>query len=51
MRGEALDPVKARCPSVGECQDREVEVGELVNRERRNGMRNFGGEMREGDNI
>jgi hypothetical protein len=28
-----------------------VEVGELVNRERRNGMRNFGGEMREGDNI
>jgi hypothetical protein len=22
--GEALGPVKARCPSVGECQDREV---------------------------
>jgi hypothetical protein len=23
-------PVKARCPSVGECQDREVGVGKLV---------------------
>jgi hypothetical protein len=31
MRGEALDPVKARYPSVGECQDREVGVGGLVN--------------------
>jgi hypothetical protein len=29
--GEALGPVKARCPSVGECQEREVGVGELVN--------------------
>ena len=31
MGGEALGPVKARCPSVGECQEREVGVGELVN--------------------
>jgi hypothetical protein len=28
MGGEAFGPVKARCPSVGECQDREVGVGE-----------------------
>jgi hypothetical protein len=27
MGGEALGPVKARCPSVGECQCREAEVG------------------------
>jgi hypothetical protein len=27
MRGEAFGPVKAQCPSVGECQDKEVEVG------------------------
>ena len=26
MGGEALAPVKALCPSVGECQDREVGV-------------------------
>ena len=32
MRGEALGPVKARCTSVGECQDREAGVGELVSR-------------------
>jgi hypothetical protein len=24
MRGEALGPVKAQCPSVGECQGREA---------------------------
>jgi hypothetical protein len=28
--GEVLGPVKARCPSVGECQGREVGVGGLV---------------------
>jgi hypothetical protein len=28
-RGEALGPVTARCPSVGECQDREAGVGGL----------------------
>jgi hypothetical protein len=30
MRGEALGPVKARCPSVGEYQDMEAGVGGLV---------------------
>ena len=29
---EAIGPVKARCPNVGECQDREVGVGGLVSR-------------------
>jgi hypothetical protein len=32
VRGEALDPVKALCPSVGKCQDSEAEVGGLVSR-------------------
>jgi hypothetical protein len=32
MRGEALGLVKAQCPSVGECQDREAGVGGLVSR-------------------
>jgi hypothetical protein len=26
VRGEALGPVKAQCPSVGECQDREADA-------------------------
>jgi hypothetical protein len=30
--------VKARCPSVGECQDRKARVGGLVNRERGDGI-------------
>jgi hypothetical protein len=30
MRGEALSPVKSLCPSIGECQGQEVEMGELV---------------------
>jgi hypothetical protein len=34
MRGEALGLVKALCPSVGECQDRETRVGGLVSRGR-----------------
>jgi hypothetical protein len=34
MRGEVLGPVKAQCPSVGECQDREAGVGGLVSRGR-----------------
>ena len=33
MRGEAIGPVKARCPSVGECQVRKVCGGLLVNGE------------------
>jgi hypothetical protein len=32
MGGEALDSVQALCPSVGKCQDQEVEVGGLVSR-------------------
>jgi hypothetical protein len=30
MGGEALGPVTALCPSVGECQSQETEVGGLV---------------------
>jgi hypothetical protein len=30
--GEALGPVKALCPSVGECQGQEVGVGGLESR-------------------
>ena len=44
MGGEALGPVKAGCPSVGECQDREAGVGGLVSRGRGEG----GGEALEG---
>jgi hypothetical protein len=40
MEGEALGPVKALCPSVGECQVQEVGVGGLVSREGR-GYRGF----------
>ena len=32
MGAEALGPVKARCPSVEEYQDREAGVGRLMNR-------------------
>jgi hypothetical protein len=34
MGGEALGPVKALCPSVGECQGQEAGVGGLVSRGR-----------------
>jgi hypothetical protein len=34
MGGEDLGPVKALCPSVGECQGQEAEVGGLVRRGR-----------------
>ena len=37
MRGEALEPVKAHCPSVGECQGREAGVGELLSSRRGDG--------------
>jgi hypothetical protein len=51
--GEALGPVKAPCPSIGECQDQEAGVGGLVSRGRRDGMREgvSRGETRKGDNI
>ena len=42
MRGEALGPVKACCPSIGECHDRAAEVGGLVNRGRRDEIGVFG---------
>ena len=51
MGGEALCPEKAQCPSVGECQDREVVVGGLVSRGRGMGQGVFRGETRKGDNI
>jgi hypothetical protein len=37
MGGEAFGPEKARCPSVVECQDREVEMDRLVIRDMRIG--------------
>ena len=42
MRGEALGLVKARCPSIGECQDREAGVGGLMSRRRGDGIGGFG---------
>jgi hypothetical protein len=41
MRGEALGLVKAQCPIVGECQDREAVVGGLVSRVMGDGMGDF----------
>jgi hypothetical protein len=38
MRGEVLGLMKARCPSVGECQDREAGVDGLVSRRNGNCM-------------
>jgi hypothetical protein len=34
MGEEALDPVKVLCPSIGECQGQEAEVGRLGSRGR-----------------
>jgi hypothetical protein len=42
MRREALGPEKVRCPSVGECQDREMGVGRLMSRGRGNGIGGIG---------
>ena len=50
MGREALSPVKALYPSVGECQGQEVGVGGLVSTGRV-GEGVFGREMRKGDNI
>jgi hypothetical protein len=36
MGGEILGAVKARCPSIGECQGQEVSVDGLVSRGRGN---------------
>ena len=38
MGGEALGPVKALCPSIGECQGQEAGAGVLVSRKRVEGM-------------
>jgi hypothetical protein len=38
---EALGPVKARCPHVGECQDREEGMVGLVSRGRVDGIEGF----------
>jgi hypothetical protein len=41
MGGEALGPEKARCPSVGEFQDRKAGVGGLVSKGRADGIGDF----------
>jgi hypothetical protein len=41
MGGEAFGSEKARCPSAGEYQDREVEVGGLVSKGRDGWDRGF----------
>jgi hypothetical protein len=51
MGGEFLGPVKALCPSVGECQGQEAGVGGLVRRGSGEGKGVFRGETRKGDNI
>jgi hypothetical protein len=51
MRGEALGPVKAQCPSAAEFEDGKAGVGGLVNRGRANGMGTFRGKTRKGENI
>ena len=35
--------LRARCPSIEECQDKEGKVGGLVSRGRRDGLRSFPG--------
>jgi hypothetical protein len=37
----ALGPVKDRCPSVGECQEREVGVGGFIKQEEGDGICGF----------
>ena len=53
MGGEALGPVKALCPIVGESQGKETGVCGLVSRDRGRGrvLGGSGGETRKGDNI
>jgi hypothetical protein len=41
MEEKALNPVKARFPSVGECKDREAGVGGLVKRGKEDGIGGF----------
>ena len=58
MGGEALDPVKAPCPSVGECQGGEAGVGGWVfggepsrKQGEEDGIEALGGGIRKEDNI
>jgi hypothetical protein len=46
--GEALGPVKALCPNVGECQGQEAGVGGLGNRERVGNRGYSEGKLRKG---
>jgi hypothetical protein len=46
----ALGPVKALCPSVGECQGQEAGVGVVVSSRRREGLRG-GSEGKPGKGI
>jgi hypothetical protein len=49
MRKEAFGLVKAQLPSVGECKDREVEVGGLLRKRRESGIEGFlEGKLRKG---
>jgi hypothetical protein len=41
MAGEALGPVKVPYPSIGECQGQEAGVGNLLSRERTEGIGGF----------
>jgi hypothetical protein len=56
MGGEALSPVKAGCPSLGECQDEEAGVGGWGDHPFRikgsgDGIGDLGGETLKGDDI
>ena len=51
MGGEALDPVKSLCPSLGVCQGQEARVGGLLSRGEGGGDRGFQRGTRKGDNI
>ena len=51
MGGEALDPVKVLCPSIGECLGQEAGVGRLGSRGGGRGQGIFRGETRKGNNI
>jgi hypothetical protein len=51
MGGEALGPVKVLCPSVGECQGQEVEVGGSGSRRRGEGRERGFSEGKTGKGI
>jgi hypothetical protein len=51
MGGEALGPVKALCPSIKECQDRELGVGGFMRGVCVWDRWVFGGEIKKGYNI